>query len=198
MSYGETVAISGMVRDMLDKPLVAMIITSPSGDVVLIQQLQVRSDRTFSSEYTTGSALMRDSGEYTITVSYGGNTRTASTVFEFSGIGNTPSPSPDPAPRSLGITDTTIRVGGADDLITYEMVGGSVLEAISNWDGRSIIFRIDATEDGVLIATVPRTVFDSVEDGDDADIFVLINGEEIFEGEMFEETTTRTDRTLKI
>lgn len=194
---GETVSINGMVRDLVDGASVSMIITSPHGDVVRIAKLQVESDGTFSSEHITGGPLMRSSGDYEINVNYRGNTY-ATATFGFN-ADNIPDPLPTTMSRSPNITHNTIRVEGVDDLITYEMIGGGVLEVIPVSNEKSLIFRIYALKDGTLTMTIPRTVFDSVErNGKDTTIFVLINDEEVFEGEGFEDAPTGTDRILTI
>ena len=61
-------------------------------------------------------------------------------------------------------------------------------------DAVSLLIYIQATDDGSITLTIPRTILDaSINDGDD-EFFVLVDGEEV----DFEEITTSTDRTLTI
>jgi predicted secreted protein with PEFG-CTERM motif len=61
-------------------------------------------------------------------------------------------------------------------------------------DANSLIVSIDATNDGSLTLTIPRSVLDATINGEDDDFFVLVDGEEV----DFEETMSSTDRTLTI
>ena len=61
-------------------------------------------------------------------------------------------------------------------------------------DAVSLLIYIQATDDGSITLTIPRSVLDaSINDGDD-EFFVLVDGEEV----DFEEITTDTDRRLTI
>ena len=61
-------------------------------------------------------------------------------------------------------------------------------------DDISLHVYIEATDNGSIELTIPRSVLDAtINDGDD-EFFVLVDGEEV----DFEEITTSTDRTLTI
>ena len=93
------------------------------------------------------------------------------------------------------ITDTTVSVQGSVDLIGYEITGGKIISITPDVDSNSLIISIDATDDGSLTSTIPRTVLDAVfENGDDDTFFVLVDGEEV----DFEETVSSTHRILTI
>ena len=82
------------------------------------------------------------------------------------------------------VTPTTVEVQGSNDLIGYTITGGKLLGITPDVDAKSLIIHIDATDDGTLTLTIPRSVFDSVnENGEDEEIFVLIDGEEVSEYE---------------
>jgi len=79
-------------------------------------------------------------------------------------------------------------------LIGYTITGGKLLGITPDVDANSLIISIDATDDGSLTLTIPRSVLDATINGEDDDFFVLIDGEEV----DFDETTTSTDRILTI
>jgi len=184
---GEIIVITGEVRELYSGTPVSVIVTAPNGNIVSIAQVTVGADKKFSTEVTAGGALMKVEGSYTVAVQYGTPNRSAETTFEFGGSTATP-----PPPSS--VTDTTVSVQGSSDLITYEITGGKLLGITPDVDANSLIISIDATSDGSLTLTIPRSVLEATINGGDDDFFVLIDGEEV----DFDETTTSTHRTLTI
>ena len=185
---GETILVTGEVRDLYSGTPISVIVKAPNGNVVSIAQLTVGSDKKFSTEVTAGGTLMKAKGLYTVTVQYGTENRSTTTSFEFGGSTATP---------DIGsqVTDTTVSVQGSSDLIGYMITGGKLLSIMPDVDATSLIISIDATNDGSLTLTIPRSVLDATQDnGKDDVFFVLIDGEEA----DFDETTTSTDRTLTI
>jgi len=80
-------------------------------------------------------------------------------------------------------------------LLGYEITGGKLLSIMTDVDANSLIVFIDATDDGSLTLTIPRSVLDALlGNGDDDDFFVLVDGEEV----DFDEITSSTDRILTI
>ena len=191
---GETIVVSGEVRDLLGGIPVALVLKSPSGSIVSIDQIAIGADKKFSTEFKAGG-LIKTEGTYTISATFGNNPETIAT-FEFGGV--TPGTNVTQPPTSggtSGITDTTISVEGSSDLIRYEITGGKILSVMPDVDAKSLIISIDATEDGSLTLTIPRSVLDSMDtDGADNDFFVLIDLEEV----EFDETVSSTDRMLTI
>ena len=187
-SEGETILVSGEVAQLLGGYGLTVTVSSPLGTIVFIDQLTVGADKKFSTEISAGGALMKTQGTYTIAVQYGDNSNnSAVTSFEFGGSTMTP-------PKTGGVTDTTVSVEGSSDLIGYKITGGKLLGIVPDFDANSLIVSIQATEDGTLTLTIPRSVLDATINGEDDAFFVLVDGEEV----EFEETTTSTDRTLTI
>jgi len=182
-SDGDTVEITGEVSQLLGGYALSVRVVAPNGNIVSIEQLTVGADKKFSSSTTAGGPLWKSEGTYTVLVQYGDNkNNSGTTTFEFGGSTATP---PSGVEKSI-VTDTTVSVQGSTDLIGYTITGGKLL---------GLIISIEATEDGSITLTIPRSVLDAVfEDGEDDDFFVLIDGEEV----DFDETTTSTDRTLVI
>jgi len=191
-SEGETIVITGEVMNLYSGTPVSVIVKAPNGNLVSIAQITVGVDKKFSTEVTAGGALMKSIGAYTVTVQYGTENRSATATFEFGG-GNIPVIPPTPVDNT-GITDTTISIQGSSDLIGYEITGGKLLSVMPDVDANSLIISVDASEDGSLTLTIPRSVLDATMNGVDADFFILIDGEEV----DFEETVSSTDRILTI
>jgi predicted secreted protein with PEFG-CTERM motif len=181
-SDGDTVMISGMVRDLLSGTPVSLQVFAANGNLVTIQQLDISPDKTFSTEISAGGALWKSQGTYTVKVLYGTQSRTAETTFEFGGSTGTTKPSP------------TIKVDRTNFVLSYKITGGSVLSVTPDDEAHSLIIAIKTTSDGQLTITLPRALIDAKINGQDDNFFVLIDGEEV----EFEEATTATDRTLTI
>jgi len=187
-SEGEIIIVTGEVRDLYSQTPVSVIVKAPNGNLVSIAQITVGADKKFSTEVTAGGALMKTEGSYTITVQYGTENRSTTTSFEFGG-----STIPTPVDTSK-ITDTTVSVQGSSDLIGYEISGGKLVSIMPDVDANSLIVSIDATSDGSLTLTIPRSILDATMNGEDDDFFILIDGEEV----DFDETISSTDRTIII
>lgn len=181
---GDTVVISGQVRDLLSGTPVSLQVFAANGNLVTIEQIDISPDKTFSKEISAGGVLWKSKGTYTIKVLYGTQSRTAETTFEFGGSeGGTTKPPP------------TIKVDRTNFVLSYTITGGSVLSVTPDDEANSLIIAIKTTSDGELKITLPRALIDVDKiNGEDDDFFVLIDGEEV----DFEETTTDTDRTLTI
>ena len=186
-SEDEIILVTGEVRDLYSGTPVSIIIKAPNGNIVRVAQETVGADKKFSMEHTAGGGLMKTEGIYLITVTYGTVNRTTETSFEFGG-------SIIPAKEPPAVTDTTVSVQGSNDSVGYEITGGKLSGISPDVEANSLIISIDATNNGSLTLTIPRSVLDATINGGDDDFFVLIDGEEV----DFDETTTSTDRTLTI
>jgi len=179
---GDTVMISGQVRDLLSGTPVSLQVFAANGNLVTIEQIDISPDKTFSTEIFAGGGLWKSKGTYTIKVLYGTQSRTAETTFEFGGSDGTTKPT------------GTIKVDRTNFVLSYKITGGSVLSVTPDDEANSLVVAIKTTSDGVLTITLPRALIDAKINGQDDNFFVLIDGEEV----EFEETTTDTDRTLTI
>jgi len=196
-SEGETIVITGEVMNLYSGTPVSVIVKAPNGNLVSIAQVTVGADKKFSTEVTAGGALMKSVGVYTVTVQYGSESRSATATFEFGGSSTVTPPTPV---DTTGITDTTVSIQGTNDVIGYEITGGKILSIMPDLGengeiiSTSLIVNIDATEDGSLTLTIPRSILDAKMNGEDDEFFILVDGEEI----DFDETTSSTSRTLTI
>ena len=190
-SEGDTILITGEVSQLLGGYALSVTVTAPNGNIVSIDQLTVGADKKFSTSMSAGGSLMKNEGTYTVSIQYGDSKiNSATTSFEFGGSTVTP---PSVVKESV-VTDTTVSVSGSTDLIGYTITGGKLLGIMPDVDANSLIIRIEATDDGSITLTIPRSVLDATINGEDDDFFVLIDGEEV----DFDETTTSTDRILTI
>ena len=175
---GEIIMISGEVEKRFSGMPITLIIKSPSGNIVAIDQLSINAEKKYGTEITSGGALMSASGTYTILVHYGPVDRT--TTFELILA--------DP------VTSGTLKVADSSKSVGYEISGGDVLSITPDVESFSLIISIDAKEDGSVTLIIPRTIFDSVENGQDVEVFVFVDADET----NFKELTTSTDRTITI
>ena len=185
-SDGESIMVTGEVKALLGGEALSLIVKAPNGNIVSIAQLTVGSDKKFSTELTAGGSLMRAEGTYTIIVQYGTQSRTAETTFSFEGA--------ESKPATSSVSDNTVSIEGSDELIGYKITGGKLVSLMPDVDANSLIVTIEATNDGSLTLTIPRSVMDAKFNGEDDEFFVLVDGEEV----DFEETKTASDRTLTI
>jgi len=79
--------------------------------------------------------------------------------------------------------------------IRHDIVGGKVKSITTDMESKSVLISIEATYDGVLVVTLPRTVADAVVGDEDDSFFVIIDGAEV---DYEEVSKTSTDRTLSI
>ena len=195
-SDGDIILVTGDVREKYSGIPVTIRITAPNGNVVRVAQLDITDDKKFSLEQPAGGGLMKTTGTYTVEVQYGSENRSAITSFDFVASTTPVTPPVDVVNRNPRVTDTTVSVEGASELIRYTITGGKILDIVPDVDSNSLIVSIDATEDGSLTLTIPRSVLDAkvTDSEDDDDFIVLVDLEDV----DFDETTSSTDRTLTI
>jgi predicted secreted protein with PEFG-CTERM motif len=185
---GETITVTGLVRERLSGYPVTLQIIAANGNLVTVQQLDVSEENAYGTEVTAGGALWKSAGIYTIKVLYGTESRTAEAVFEFGGSEGGP-----------GGSGRSIDVSGTDFSVQYSIRGGKVISIEPSIPDKSLIITIETTGDGELTVTLPRGLIDAKlgpdgQSGDDDSFFVLVDGAEV----DFDETTTSDDRTLTI
>jgi len=187
---GETITVSGSVRERLSGYDVSVTVIAANGNIVTIQQLPVSDENTFGIDLTAGGPLWRSAGEYTVKVLYGTATRTAETSFEFGGSGDV-----IPGPKGK-----TFPLANPDDgEVGYSIKGGKILSITPDVQAKSLLVEIETTSDGEVKLIIPRSILDARlgpdgMSGEDDSFFVLVDGAEV----DFEETTTSEDRTLTI
>jgi len=181
---GDKVTISGSTQDYISGTPITVRIISPIGNLVKVDQVDLGSDRTFSTSITATGVLWQEAGAYTVKVQFGSAARTAQTTFQFSG-------------SSGGQGGNTIKVDGTDLSVKYSITNGKVLGIKADIQSKSLIVSIQTTEDGVLTITLPRALINATlpSTGQDDKYYVLVDGQE---ADFQETSTTTTDRTLSI
>ncbi len=200
-SDGDTVIVSGEVRERLSGVPVSLRVIAANGNLVTVQQIDVGVDNKFSTTLTAGGAVWSSSGEYTINAQYGSKQRVAETTFDFGGSSSPEpgtDPGPDPGPSMNTDATFTVDAGEAGTFnVGYTITGGSIENISVDGETSSLIVTIDATDDGELTLTLPREVIDAkmggCEGADDV-FYVLVDAEEV----DFNESKTSDDRTLTI
>lgn len=181
---GDKIMVSGTTKDYLGDTPLTLILRNPVGNVVLVNQVPVSANKTYSINLTAGGALWQAAGTYTVYVQFGGPDRSAKTSFQFSG-------------SHVGGPGNTIQVDGTNSSVTYTITNGKVLNVKADTVSKSLIVSIQTTGDGVLTITMPRSLIDAKKtDGTDDQYFVLNDGQE--DDQAQEIHTTTTDRTLQI
>ena len=175
---GDTILITGEVENRYSGVPVTVMVTSPNGNIVGVDQITVNAENKFNTEIIADGSLMSTGGTYTILVHYG--TVQRSTTFDLESL-------------STVIKDEFV-VADATDKISYEITGGELLDIKPDVESSSLIVSIDASNDGVITLSIPRTIFDSVKNGVDSEVFVFVDNDEI----NFDETSTPTERTITI
>jgi predicted secreted protein with PEFG-CTERM motif len=180
---GDKVMISGSTQDYISDTPITVRIISPIGNIVKVDQVDLGSDRTFSTSITATGALWQEAGAYTVKVQYGSPDRTAQTTFQFAGSAN-----------SGG--GNTIKVDGTDLSVKYSITNGKVLGIKADIQSKSLIVSIQTTGNGVLTVTLPRALINAtLPSGQDDKYYVLVDNQE---ADFQETSTTTTDRTLSI
>jgi predicted secreted protein with PEFG-CTERM motif len=180
---GDKVMISGSTQDYISDTPITVRIISPIGNIVKVDQVDLGSDRTFSTSITATGALWQEAGAYTVKVQYGSPDRTAQTTFQFAGSSTT--------------GGNTIKVDGTDLSVKYSITNGKVLGIKADIQSKSLIVSIQTTGDGVLTVTLPRALINAtLPNGQDDKYYVLVDNQE--EDGFQETSTTTTDRTLSI
>lgn len=89
----------------------------------------------------------------------------------------------------------TITVSGTDIKILYKILGGTILSISTDVNSHSLIITASASQDGLLVISLPRNLIDAkLGPNSDDRFFILTDGFET----NFEESKTSTDRILTI
>ena len=180
---GDKVTISGSTRDYISDTPVTVMIRNPIGNIIKIDQVELGTDKTYSTSITAGGSLWQAAGTYEVLVQFGSKDRSVQTTFQFSG-------------SSAGGLGNTIKVDGTNMTVTYSITNGKVLGIKADTQSKSLIVAIQTTGNGVLTITLPRALIDSkTKGGVDEQYVVLTDGQE---ADFQETSTTKTDRTLTI
>jgi len=222
-SYSESdvILVSGEIKYLALGDQLSLIIQSPNGNIVQLDQMTVGSDKKFSTEINPNGPYWKTPGMYKITITQNENNQ-ATMSFEFTGITSVSINEEEVIVEEVIveeviveglveeviveglveeviiidsiITETTITIQDSTDLISYEITNGKLINVIPDMDAVSLLVYIESIDDGSITLTIPRSVLDATIGNGDDEFFVLVDGEEV----DFEEIITSTDRTLTI
>jgi len=187
---GETITVSGAVRERLSGYDITIKVVAPNGNLVTVKQIPISDEKTFGIDLTAGGPLWSSAGTYTVMVLYGTENRTAEASFEFGGSGS-----------ATGIKGPRFNLANPEDgAVGYKITGGKILSITPDVEAKSLIVEIETTSDGEVTLIIPRSILDSRLgpdgiSGEDDSFMVLIDGEE---AEFNETETTSEFRTVTI
>ena len=161
--HNSVIKVSGSVFSPKTDTPVTLTVTSPSNNIVTIQQIMVNSDGTYATTLSTAGSLWKYDGTYVIRVQYGSQSVNNKAQVELTGA----------LMSSKGCAQTEIaaKLGSETYCIPYTIEGGSVTGAEINMNDKSIIVMINALEDGKITLNPSSKVIDGV-------FLVLVDGQE--------------------
>ncbi len=164
--HDSTITVTGQVASVITGVPVTLTVTNPMNSIVTIDQFNVASDGSFTTNMSTAGNLWKYDGTYTIKVNYGSLDNFIAVEIS-GGVGDAKCDSNE------------VRV--LEACASYDISGGQVISATVNKNDNSIIININADEDGILTFS-PST---SIQSG----IFmVLVDGEESDDAEINDNT----------
>jgi len=175
---GETITVIGQVATKYGDTTVQLIIISPNGNIVQIEQLDVDSANNFTVDVKTSiSGKWKETGTYLITAYYYNSE--FETQFEF-GKTYSAGVKVEDQPESFDLAPVEEFEDGANVLqledydITYEISGAKIITITPDVEQKSLIIQIETSSDGELKITIPKEILDTDEGG----FFVLVDAEE--------------------
>lgn len=164
-----TINVSGHVDSILSGVPITLIMVSPNGSIVTIDQISVDKDGNYSTSISTAGSLLQKDGMYVIKVTYGSSSVSDDLTVELVG-----SDDADVHPMTVTTTDTSSELDLMSQL-DYKINGAKVIGVVASPHENALVIEIDSVDDGELIITLSDDVITSLEDGT---FFVLIDNEE--------------------
>ena len=169
---GEPIMILGLVDIKLQGTQAIIQIMSPIGNMIRAEQLDIDSDGSFSTTVATSiGGLWKESGTYTVKVSYGGNS--VQTQFEYGGM---MSAGVQTTPEFAMEDDPSQTIMIEDNTVNYELTCAEILGMTPDPENKSLIVEIKTDCDGELKITLPKEVIDTT---DEKGFFVLVDGDDV-------------------
>ncbi len=161
------IMVSGQVANVKSGVPVTLMVTSPTNNIVTIQQLNVNSDGSFDTSLNTAGNLWKYDGTYVIRVQYGNQEVNNKALVELTGgiISKPITPSTPPVTCS----SSELAVGG--QCVPYTITGGTVTGTDVNTGDNSMIVKINSMEDGTLTLNPSTQVISGI-------FMILVDGEE--------------------
>jgi predicted secreted protein with PEFG-CTERM motif len=136
-SYSESdvILVSGEIKYIALGDQLSLIVESPNGNIVQLDQMTVGSDKKFSTEINPSGSYWKDPGMYKITITQNENNQ-AVMSFEFTGI-------------------TSVSVNEAEDVIAEDVIAEDVI-------AEDVIAEDVIAEDVIAEDVIAEDVIDSI------------------------------------
>ena len=161
--HDSTIRVFGTVSGIRPGTDIAIVVTGPPpfNNIVKIDQVSVRSDRTFETTLTTGGELWKYDGTYTIKVTYGAQEIFDRAYVQLSGgIGG------------VGATEcASNEFSASGQCVPYSITGGSVSSAMFSSETNSLTIHINSLDDGTITVSPSTDAIKGI-------FMVLVDGEE--------------------
>jgi len=140
-----TINVDGEVANIRVGTPVTLIVTSPTNNIVTIDQLSVDTDGTFSTTLSTAGNLWKYDGVYTIRVQYGSEAVNNKVLVELTG---------GIIPKST-ISEPTVRCGASElsatgACVPFSISGATATGAWFSSETNSLTVKISSFDDGTL------------------------------------------------
>jgi predicted secreted protein with PEFG-CTERM motif len=183
---GDAITVTGKLAATNMTQPIYLQVTGPKGTIVRADPgVTPNAAGSYTYTFPTGG-VMKDSGEYTVTVTYKGTTSAKST-FQFTASGET-------------WKTFNIKVGNQNFPVQYMITGGTVKSMVPDEKTATLTITVNSTAEGNLQIRLPRNVIDAREgtdgkSGNDSDFAVFADEENVAADES---DTTVDRRTLSI
>jgi len=175
--HESTIRVDGQVANIRAGTPVTLTVTSPTNNIVTIDQISVDSNGMFSTTLSTVGNLWKYDGVYTIRVQYGGEAVNNKVLVELTG-GILLEPT---------ISEPTVRCGASElsatgSCVPFSISGATITGALFSSETNSLTVKISSFDDGTLTvdpsSDAIRGIFMVLVDGQEWDD-VDINGNEV-------------------
>ena len=181
------VIVTGHVQNAIAGQAVTMKVSDPNGNVVEVDQITLNSNGDFQDKINTSSPLWSSGGIYTIYVQAGSQQGLLSTETQFT--------LPGGGQTNCTAQQLSATIGNEMYCIDYTINGGTVSGATLNMASKTLVVNIQATDDGQITLSIPRSVLDAKSGTSDSAFAVLVDGEQV---QQFTDSPTADTRTVTI
>ena len=173
-NHDSTIRVFGTVSGVRPGTDIALVVTGPPpfNNIVKIDQISVRSDRTYETTITTGGELWKYDGTYTIKVTYGTQEVYDRAYVQLTGgiigVG--------------GVQCASNELSASGQCVPFSITGATVSSAMFSSEKKSLIINISSFDEGTITVNPStdaiRGIFMVLVDGEEWDD-VEINGNEV-------------------
>jgi predicted secreted protein with PEFG-CTERM motif len=166
-NHETSILVEGAVANIRIATPITLTVTSPTNNIVTIDQLMVDSNGMFSTTLSTQGNLWKYDGTYTIRVQYGNQAVSNKALVELTGG---VAPVFEVTAPSVKCFGDELSIGG-HSCAPFRISGGTVTDTSVNTADNSLTVSISSTEPGTLTITPSSDALRGV-------FMVLVDGEE--------------------